>query len=52
MNVSLEELVRAEFGHLKTLYFNSAYFGPSPQSAKKKALAALERELDPSQAVA
>jgi len=38
----------AYFGPLKnTLYFNTAYFGPSPEMAKGKALQALEREFAP-----
>ena len=43
-----EERVKKEFSHLKSTYFNTAYLGPSPQSAKKKVSEALERELNPS----
>lgn len=42
------ETVQQEFAHLSTLFFNSAYFGPSPARAKTLALKALEREMDPS----
>ena len=40
--------IEQEFHHLNTLYFNSAYFGPSPFSAKKAVSEALQKELDPS----
>lgn len=43
-----EERIRKEFSHLGSIYFNTAYFGPSPLSAKEKVEKALERELDPS----
>jgi len=43
-----ETLILKEFSHLGSLYFNSAYFGPSPKRAKQKVQKALDRELDPS----
>jgi cysteine desulfurase / selenocysteine lyase len=48
MSLTLEELVRKEYNHLDSLYFNTAYFGPSPYSAKQKVSRALQKELDPS----
>ncbi len=42
------ELIKREFGHLSSLYFNSAYFGPSPLRAKQFVERALQRDLDPS----
>ncbi len=42
------ELIKKEFHHLDTIFFNSAYFGPSPYSAKQKVSRALNKELDPS----
>lgn len=42
------EFIRKEFHHLDTTYFNTAYFGPSPYSAKQKVSRALQKELDPS----
>ncbi len=42
------ELIKKEFHHLDTTYFNSAYFGPSPFRAKQKINLALEKELNPS----
>ncbi len=44
----LNTLVKKEFAHLDTFYFNSAYFGPSPYRAKQKVANALFKELDPS----
>jgi selenocysteine lyase/cysteine desulfurase len=41
------DLINKEFGHLGEGYFNSAYFGPSPQSARKYVTEALDREIDP-----
>lgn len=43
-----KELIKKEFHHLDTIYFNTAYFGPSPYSAKQKVSRALQKELDPS----
>ena len=42
------EFIQKEFNHLDTIYFNTAYFGPSPYSAKQKVSRALGKELDPS----
>jgi len=42
------ELIKKEFHHLDTIFFNSAYFGPSPYSAKQKISRAVQKELDPS----
>ena len=44
----LETIANEEFQRLGSLYFNSAYFGPSPNSAREKVQAALHKELDPS----
>ena len=49
MNLSTTDkaaLIEKEFGHLGA-YFNSAYFGPSPQSSREKVNEALNREIDP-----
>lgn len=43
-----KELIKKEFHHLDSIYFNTAYFGPSPYSAKQKVSRALQKELDPS----
>ncbi len=43
-----QELIRKEFNHLSTNYFNTAYFGPTPYRAKQKLSNALFKELDPS----
>jgi cysteine desulfurase/selenocysteine lyase len=48
MDTGTQSLIDREYAHLKTLYFNSAYFGPSPLRSKDKILAAMGRELDPS----
>ncbi len=42
------EFIKKEFHHLDTFFFNSAYFGPSPYSAKQKVSQALQKELNPS----
>lgn len=42
------DLIRKEFAHLSSEYFNTAYFGPSPYRAKQKVANALFKELDPS----
>jgi selenocysteine lyase/cysteine desulfurase len=43
-----EELIKKEFAHLSSIYFNTAYFGPTPYRAKQKVSNALFKELDPS----
>ncbi|MBT6326796.1 MAG: aminotransferase class V-fold PLP-dependent enzyme [Bdellovibrionales bacterium] len=48
MSTSFEDIVRQEFSHIKSNYFNTAYFGPSPISSKQNVLNFLEKELDPS----
>lgn len=48
MDETERTLIQKEFAHLDTLYFNSAYFGPSPYRAKQKVANALYKELDPS----
>ncbi|MCO4794211.1 MAG: aminotransferase class V-fold PLP-dependent enzyme [Bacteriovoracaceae bacterium] len=48
MTPEIKELIRKEYHHLDTFYFNTAYFGPSPYSAKQKVSRALQKELDPS----
>ena len=48
MDEATKSLIEKEYGHLKSIYFNSAYFGPCPIRSKATTLAALERELDPS----
>ncbi len=48
MKAEAQERIRKEFAHIDTLYFNSAYFGPSPYLAKQKVSNALFKELDPS----
>jgi cysteine desulfurase / selenocysteine lyase len=40
--------IKQEYHHLDSYYFNTAYFGPSPYSAKQKVARALQKELDPS----
>ena len=44
----IQRRIEQEYRHLDTLYFNSAYFGPSPFSAKEAVSYALQTELDPS----
>ena len=48
MDLATTNLVEKEYAHLKTLYFNTAYFGPSPIRAKESIMKAMGRELDPS----
>ena len=48
MDLATKSLIEKEYSHLKTLYFNSAYFGPSPIRAKETITQAMNRELDPS----
>ena len=45
---NIEKTVRKEFGHLKSLYFNAAYFGPGPMRTLNWLSAALIQEMDPS----
>lgn len=47
MGNKLGQLAQSEFAHLQSIYFNSAYFGPSPFRAKAAVEKALQRELDP-----
>jgi selenocysteine lyase/cysteine desulfurase len=42
------KLIENEFAHISSLFFNSAYFGPSPLRSKKLMENAVSRELDPS----
>jgi len=42
------DFIKKEFSHLESLYFNTAYFGPTPFSGKAKIEAALAREINPS----
>ena len=48
MDSATKSLVEKEYSHLSSIYFNSAYFGPSPIRAKASIEAAVARELDPS----
>ena len=48
MDLVTTQLVKKEYAHLETVYFNTAYFGPSPIRAKETILKAMGRELDPS----
>lgn len=48
MTPDFQDLIKNEYHHLDTFYFNTAYFGPSPYSAKQKVSRALQKELDPS----
>lgn len=48
MDTATKDLIQSEYAHLKSVFFNSAYFGPSPMSAKKLMTEAMDRELDPS----
>ncbi len=48
MKAQASETIRKEFAHIDALYFNTAYFGPSPYRAKQKVSNALFKELDPS----
>jgi cysteine desulfurase / selenocysteine lyase len=48
MTPDFQDLIKNEYHHLDTYYFNTAYFGPSPYSAKQKVSRALHKELDPS----
>ncbi len=48
MNSEIREYINKEYQHLDSIFFNTAYFGPSPYSAKKKIFRAAQKELDPS----
>jgi selenocysteine lyase/cysteine desulfurase len=48
MTLNREKWVQEQFAHIRSIYFNSAYFGPSPLIVKERVMKALERELDPS----
>ena len=48
MDSATRNLIDQEYAHLKTVYFNSAYFGPSPIRSKETITKAMNRELDPS----
>ncbi|MBC7715232.1 MAG: aminotransferase class V-fold PLP-dependent enzyme [Rhizobacter sp.] len=48
MDSATNSLIEKEYSHLKTLYFNTAYFGPSPMRSKDSITKAMNRELDPS----
>lgn len=48
MDTATRNFIQSEYAHLKSVFFNSAYFGPSPISAKKLMTEAMDRELDPS----
>ncbi len=46
--MNFSEIISTEFSALSSLYFNSAYFGPSPQRSRKKLDLVLKKEFDPS----
>jgi selenocysteine lyase/cysteine desulfurase len=48
MDLATRSLIEKEYAHLKSIYFNSAYFGPSPIRSKATIMAAMDKELDPS----
>ncbi len=48
MDLATQSLIEKEFSSLSSIYFNAAYFGPSPLRSKDTILAAMNRELDPS----
>lgn len=48
MDFATQSLIEKEYSHLKTIYFNTAYFGPSPIRSKVSIEAAMQKELDPS----
>jgi cysteine desulfurase/selenocysteine lyase len=48
MDEAVKSLIEKEYSHLKTLYFNTAYFGPSPIRSKETIEKSMWRELDPS----
>jgi selenocysteine lyase/cysteine desulfurase len=43
-----KDFIHKEFSHISSIYFNTAYFGPSPYRSKQKVQNALFKELDPS----
>jgi len=48
MESGTQNYIDQEYQHLKSNFFNSAYFGPSPISSKKLIEEAMNKELDPS----
>ncbi len=48
MDSVTQKLIEKEYAHLKSIYFNSAYFGPSPIRSKATIELAMQKELDPS----
>jgi cysteine desulfurase/selenocysteine lyase len=48
MDSVTQKLIEKEYAHLKSIYFNSAYFGPSPIRSKVTIELAMQKELDPS----
>lgn len=48
MEAETRDYIKNEFLHLKSTFFNTAYFGPSPISAKELIDSARDKELDPS----
>jgi selenocysteine lyase/cysteine desulfurase len=48
MDSVTQKLIEKEYAHLKSTYFNSAYFGPSPIRSKVTIEQAMQKELDPS----
>ena len=48
MDLATKSLIEKEYSHLKSIYFNSAYFGPSPIRSQETINKAMQRELDPS----
>lgn len=42
------KLIENEFSHLSSIFFNSAYFGPSPARSRKLIEQAVAKEMDPS----
>ena len=44
----INEITSLEFSELDSIYFNTAYFGPSPLRSKKAVQKTLEHELNPS----
>ena len=48
MNEVISDIICEEFGELKSLYFNAAYFGPSPLRSKRNVEQALAKEVNPS----
>jgi cysteine desulfurase / selenocysteine lyase len=48
MKEVISEIVKEEFGELKSHYFNAAYFGPSPLRSKRQVEKSLSKEVNPS----